>query len=75
MSGKFGRPTARPVFSLSAFKRCVEILPARIGTVFGNSWRNKVLGRSARRISITKAGVILEAFVPNAWRLAELYGR
>ena len=38
---KFGRRTARPVFSLSAFKPCVEILPARIGMVFGSSWRNR----------------------------------
>ena len=26
---------------LSAFNPCAEILPARIGTVFGTSWRNK----------------------------------
>ena len=38
---KFGRTTARPVFSLSAFKPCVEILPARIGMVFGSSWKRK----------------------------------
>jgi len=33
---KFGRTTVRPVFSLSAFKPCAEILPTRIGTVFGS---------------------------------------
>src|SRR6516164_6487261 len=38
---KFGRTTVRPAFFLSAFKPCAEILPARIGTVFGSLWRNR----------------------------------
>ena len=62
MLWKFGRRTVRPVFSLSAFKPCVEILPARIGTAFGSSWRNRRRCLRRSESGIRKAGIIVEAF-------------
>jgi len=68
---KFGRRTAHPVFSLSALKPCVEILPARIGMAFGSSLRNRDAAYEEANQESRKAGIIVEAFVSNAWRLAE----
>ena len=68
---KFGRRTARPAFSLSALKPCVEILPARIGMAFGSSWRNRDAAHEKANQESRKAGIVVEAFVPNAWRLTE----
>jgi hypothetical protein len=59
------------VFFLSAFKPCVEILPPRIGMAFGSWWRNRCAAYEGANQVSRKAGIIVEAFVPNAWRLAE----
>ena len=65
---KFGRRTVRPVFSLSEFNSCVEILPARIGMAFGSSWRNRDAAYEGANQESRKAGIVVEAFA--AKRLA-----
>ena len=38
---------------------------------FGSSWRNRCAAYEGANQESRKAGIIVEAFVPNAWRLAE----
>src|SRR5262249_20012123 len=73
---KFDRTTALPESSLSGFKSCAEIVPARIGPVFGSSWRNRELyGVSARRQEFLSGNQeprnCCGGVRANAWRLAE----
>ena len=39
--------------------------------VFGSSWRNRGAAYEGANQESRKAGIIVEAFVSNAWRLAE----
>jgi hypothetical protein len=64
------------VYSFSEFNSCAEILLARIGMAFGICGRNKNCRASLRDAKNSyqesrKPGIIVEALVPNAWRLAE----
>ena len=38
---------------------------------FGSSWRNRDAAHEEANQESRKAGIVVEAFVPNAWRLAE----
>jgi hypothetical protein len=40
--------------------------------VFGSSWRNRGAAYEGANQESRNAGIIVEAFVPNAWRLAEM---